>query len=141
VARTVFLDTSFIIALENRDDAHHQQARQLDEELLREGATLLLHDGVLMEIGDGYARINRRTKGIALLSRLTNEQGYQIDAVSSEVMQQALSLYESRSDKEWGLTDGVSFVVMESHGVTEALTADVHFQQAGFRALLLEPAN
>lgn len=141
MTRTVFLDTSFIIALENRDDAHHQRARTLDEELLCEGATLLLHDGVLMEIGDGYARMNRRAKGIALLSRLTNEQGYQIDSVSSDVMQQALSLYESRSDKEWGLTDCVSFVLMESHGVTDALTADVHFQQAGFRALLLETEN
>ena len=40
--------------------------------------------------------------------------------------------------KEWGLTDCISFIVMEDNGLTEALTTDEHFQQAGFRALLRE---
>jgi len=42
------------------------------------------------------------------------------------------------SDKEWSLTDCISFVLMKQEGVTEALTADAHFVQAGFKALLLE---
>lgn len=138
MARTVLLDTSFFIALENRDDAHHQQARQLDSQLLKEAAVLLLHDGILMEIGDGYARIGRRAKGSALLDRMSREQGYRIETVSEDLMRKAINLYIDRTDKEWGLTDCVSFVLMEQAGVHEALTADVHFQQAGFRALLLE---
>jgi uncharacterized protein len=40
--------------------------------------------------------------------------------------------------KEWGLSDGLSFVVMEMRGIREALTGDEHFEQAGFRALLCE---
>lgn len=138
MTRTVFLDTSHIIALENRNDAHHQRARRLDDELVAEAAVLLLHDGILMEIGDGYSRLGRRTKGIALLSRMCQEDGYQIVAISAGVMQSAIALYSSRSDKDWGLTDCVSLVLMEQLGVSEALTADVHIQQAGFRALLLE---
>jgi predicted nucleic acid-binding protein len=47
-------------------------------------------------------------------------------------------LFESRSDKEWGLTDYTSFVIMRQLGLSGALTADRHFPQAGFRALLLE---
>ncbi len=31
-----------------------------------------------------------------------------------------------------------SFVVMEDMGIEQALTADAHFVQAGFRALMLE---
>ena len=42
-------------------------------------------------------------------------------------------------DKEWGLIDCVSFVVMEYRGITEALTSDAHFEQAGFQALLRRP--
>jgi len=45
---------------------------------------------------------------------------------------------ERGDDKEWGMTDCISFIVMEDHGLTDALTADEHFQQAGFRALLRE---
>jgi len=49
-----------------------------------------------------------------------------------------VKLYSERPDKEWGLTDCVSFVVMEAHGIRDALTADEHFEQAGFRALMHE---
>lgn len=47
-----------------------------------------------------------------------------------------LDLYERRPDKEWSLTDCISFGVMREHGITQALTTDHHFEQAGFRALL-----
>jgi predicted nucleic acid-binding protein len=57
--------------------------------------------------------------------------------LSQAIMDQAMTLFQSRSDKEWGLTDCLSFVIMEREGVTQALTADVHFRQAGFEALLL----
>jgi predicted nucleic acid-binding protein len=46
------------------------------------------------------------------------------------------SLYASRPDKDWSLTDCISFVLMKELGVSEALTGDHHFQQAGFVALL-----
>jgi predicted nucleic acid-binding protein len=39
-------------------------------------------------------------------------------------------------DKPWGLTDCLSFIVMQERGITEALTADEHFRQAGFVPLL-----
>ena len=54
------------------------------------------------------------------------------------VIHDALALYRARIDKEWGLTDCVSFVLMNTAGITEALTADIHFRQAGFKAMLLE---
>jgi len=72
-ARSVFLDTSFIVALENRDDAHHERAKELDRELVNQNATLHLHLGVVYEIADGYARFGRRHKGIELVSRLCQE--------------------------------------------------------------------
>jgi len=46
-------------------------------------------------------------------------------------------LYQNRPDKNWSLTDCISFVVMQEHGITEALTADRHFEQAGFVPLLV----
>ena len=57
---------------------------------------------------------------------------------SAELFQQALSLYEQRPDKDWGMTDCASFVVMTENNLTDALTTDDHFRQAGFKALLLD---
>jgi len=64
--------------------------------------------------------------------------GYRVETVTEALIEKAIALYAGRSDKEWGLTDCVSFVLMEQEGVVEAVTADIHFQQAGYRALLLE---
>ena len=71
---------------------------------------------------------------------------YQIDALwddptitviplSRALLRRALELYAARKDKDWGLTDCVSFVVMREGGIHEALTGDAHFEQAGFRIL------
>jgi hypothetical protein len=48
----------------------------------------------------------------------------------------SLKTTRARPDKEWGLTDCVSFVVMQQMSITDALTTDDHFRQAGFRVLL-----
>ncbi|MFM5887405.1 MAG: type II toxin-antitoxin system VapC family toxin, partial [Dolichospermum sp.] len=48
----------------------------------------------------------------------------------------AFDLFKQREDKEWGLVDCISFIVMQDRGISDALTTDIHFQQAGFRALL-----
>ena len=47
-----------------------------------------------------------------------------------------VALYAERPDKDWSLTDCISFVVMRTMDITEALTGDRHFEQAGFTALL-----
>ena len=82
--------------------------------------------------------VSRREKGRELLHRLCNEQGYEIDLLDEPLLADAVATYQSRADKEWGLTDCVSFLLMKRRGVSEALTADVHFRQAGFKALLAD---
>ena len=136
--RRVLLDTSFVLALENRRDAHHERAKMLDHQLLQDGSLSVLHWGILFEIGDGYARIERRRKGQGLLDRLWHEDRYYVAPLTDSLVQQALELYQARPDKEWGLTDCLSFALMKREGMTEALTADEHFRQAGFQALLLQ---
>lgn len=58
--------------------------------------------------------------------------------VDTPLITQALTLYSDRSDKKWGLIDCISFVVMAEQSLTDAMTADIHFVQAGFRALMLK---
>ncbi len=136
--RTVLLDTSFVVALENKDDPHHERAKALDDELLKQDALLVLHWGILLEIADGYARVGRRARGMQLLAMFEGEDGYDLVSITDSLLQAALSLYRARPDKDWGLTDCISFVPMKQEEITEALTADIHFRQAGFTTLLLD---
>ena len=136
--RPVFLDTSYLVALSNLDDPHHDRSKKLDERLLRQGVPIVSHWGIMLEIADGFARLSRRSKGMDLLQRMMTEERYRIEPISSSLFNEALDRYCTRADKEWSLTDCISFVLMEQLKLKEALTADNHFRQAEFRALLLE---
>jgi predicted nucleic acid-binding protein len=58
--------------------------------------------------------------------------------LGDELLTGGVELYRDRPDKYWSLTDCISFVVMTELGVTDALTGDRHFKQAGFSLLLPE---
>jgi predicted nucleic acid-binding protein len=73
---------------------------------------------------------------VALIDEFRSSSDVQIVAATSGLMDRALDLYRNRRDKDWGLTDCTSFVVMTEHGLSDALTSDEHFRQAGFRVLL-----
>jgi uncharacterized protein len=135
--RLALLDTSFVLALENRDDPFHERAKSLANDFNSENGIFLLHWGILLEIGDGYARVERREKGRGLLEKIRKEEGFRIVPLTEPLLQEAITLYAERHDKNWGLTDCVSFAIMRQESIVEALTADVHFRQAGFQALLL----
>ena len=131
-----FVDTGFWLALVNRDDEFHERARTLNAQLR---GSFVTTEAILLEIGDALARLRWRTLGRALLREIRVGDRYEIVPLTSALLIRAMELYEARADKEWGLTDCVSFLVMRDRGITEALAADHHFAQAGFRALLREP--
>jgi predicted nucleic acid-binding protein len=92
---------------------------------------------VLMELADGWSRpSSRRAAFLSLLADMRASPDTEIIPATHQLVQEGIDLYEQRPDKEWTLTDCISFVVMEREGITEALTGDHHFEQAGFVALL-----
>ena len=129
-----FLDTGYVIALLNPRDLHHQKAKALYPQV-RNALEVWTTEAVLIEIGNGLS-INRRKEATAFISQCYSTPNIFVANVSTELLRKAVELYSSRHDKTWGLTDCVSFIVMLEHNLTDALTPDSHFEQAGFRALL-----
>jgi predicted nucleic acid-binding protein len=136
--KVVFLDTAYAIALAAPADQFHDPAVKLAEQMETEGASLVTTRAVMMEIGNALSKLRHRRPAIELLESLEGDPSVEIVPFTEELYGRAYRLYRSRADKEWGLTDCVSFIIMEERGLTEALTADEHFQQAGFKALLRE---
>jgi uncharacterized protein len=136
VANEFFLDASFAIALASRRDQYHARAVELSEHLQRDGSRLVTTRAVLLEIGNALAKRRFRVDSIVLLNSLEHDPSVSIVALTDDLYREASSLYQKHGDKEWGLTDCVSFVVMRNRQMTEALTADEHFRQAGFHPLL-----
>jgi predicted nucleic acid-binding protein len=132
----VFLDTSYAIALSSEKDKYHQRALELAEQLEKACPRLITTRAVQLEIGNSLSKPRYRHAAIQLLNSLEADSTIDIIPLSEELYAQAFELYCTRRDKEWGLVDCVSFVVMTERKIIEALTADDHFQQAGFQALL-----
>lgn len=134
----VLLDSSFAVALAFDSDERHMQAIAWEQRIRIDRIRLVVTHAVCLEIGNGFSRARARSFGIAFLMRMESDPHVDIVPLSADLFRRALDLYRSRPDKEWGLTDCVSFVVMRDLGLTDALTADRHFEQAGFTALLRE---
>jgi predicted nucleic acid-binding protein len=101
------------------------------------GTQLITTDAVLLEIGNALAR-RHKAYAVAVIENAKQSKDIRLVRLSPELFDRGLDLYSSHRDKAWGLVDCISFVVMRDFGVTEALTHDEHFIQAGFRALLRE---
>jgi hypothetical protein len=130
----VFADASYYVALLSPRDQHHQDALRVSGTLRR---PIVVSEFVLIELTNALASVESRGRAVALWPHLRNDPLVTIVPASTELVAQALDLYARRPDKEWSLTDCTSFVVMEQLGLTDALTADHHFRQAGFSALLI----
>jgi len=136
--REVFVDTAYAIALANANDQFHAKAVLLARQLRTHKTKLITTRGVLLEIGNALSGQRFRSAAVKLLDALEADPNVGIVALTETLYSQALHLYRTRPDKEWGLVDCLSFIVMRERHLASALTTDMHFQQAGFRVLLRE---
>ena len=139
MSRVVFWDTSAFLALVNTHDALHRQAVAVSQSLARASAHLLTTDAVLTEIANGLSKVGQRQlahRVVRMIQQSVRVNAAEVIHVDADLWQRGWQLYCARPDKEWGLTDCLSFVVMQERGIFEAFTADHHFEQAGFIRLL-----
>ena len=129
----LFADTYYFFAILNPKDSGHQKALAFASE---NDAPIVTTAWVLTELADGLASTGRRRAFAQLVTRLQADTENEIVPPTEELMARGMQLYDARPDKEWSLTDCISFVVMQDFGLTDALTGDHHFEQGGFNALL-----
>ncbi|HEX6809793.1 MAG TPA: PIN domain-containing protein [Gemmatimonadaceae bacterium] len=128
--RALFLDTWFVLALLNADDEHHAQAlgRLADIEAAMD---VVVSEAVLTEIANALADHNRQA-AFRFIRHCYDADNISVVPVDTALFQRGLERYGARPDKSWGLTDCISFVIMEDRGLTRVATRDRHFEQAGF---------
>jgi predicted nucleic acid-binding protein len=130
---SAFADTFYFLALlDSREERHVDAAEACRDPDLR----LVTTEWVLAEFGDAYCHPKDRDDFVALYRSLVNQSRVKIIAADTRLFQRGVDFFEQRPDKDWSLTDCLSFVVMRDEGITQALTGDKHFEQAAFTALL-----
>ncbi|HSN74686.1 MAG TPA: type II toxin-antitoxin system VapC family toxin [Anaerolineae bacterium] len=129
----IFIDTGYVLALVNTKDDHHDAASQAAS-LVK--PPFLTTEAVLVEIGNALSQARWRELGFQTINDLRTDPAIEVVAVNTALFDRALALFGQRSDKDWGLTDCISFIVMQERGLSDVLTTDHHFSQAGFRRLI-----
>ncbi|HVT80664.1 MAG TPA: PIN domain-containing protein [Phycisphaerae bacterium] len=130
-----FADAFYWIALLNVDDELHRAAVSLRDQLK---GNFITTQWILAEVLDGCSTHGNRIAAAGFVRAILEQANVLTVPASEHWFLRGLALYEQRRDKEWSLTDCISFQVMRDYDLTEALTADHHFEQAGFVALLKE---
>lgn len=131
--KPVFADTFYFLALLDERDPAHARAVAVSNEREQGFVTT---EFVLLELADALSKPSLRGEFKAVRALIGGMPTFRVVAASSELLRRGERLYHERPDKEWQLTDCISFVVMGDEGMTEALTGDRHFEQAGFSAML-----
>jgi hypothetical protein len=129
----LFADTHYFLALLHKGDAAHLKAAALAEKITN---PIITTEWVLTEVGDALAAVKFRPRFVQLVDALRADPACTIVPASAALFDAGVQLYSERADKDWTLTDCISFALMHEYALTDALTGDHHFRQAGFRILL-----
>jgi predicted nucleic acid-binding protein len=130
----VFADTSYFIAVIVPNDVAHGRAQALAGQSLH----LITTAWIMVELAAYLSLPPNRALFNGLLASLRANPGVDFVPATQELFDRGAELYAARTDKAWSLVDCISFVIMQREGLTNALTADHHFTQAGFNAVLAE---
>jgi len=132
----VFADASFFFALAAKRDVAHPSAVAEFGTLLRKQRRIVTTDYVVDEaLTLTKARTNAAV-AVALLDRIERSEAIDVEMVSVSRLDLAKAFFRKHADHEYSFTDCTSFVIMRELKITEALTTDHHFTEAGFRPLL-----
>jgi hypothetical protein len=129
----VFADTSYFLAFLGEKDEHHERAVAWTQALR---VPVVTTEYVVVEVGNSLIKGGDRALFMDFYRALRQATTLEVIAASTELQDRGAKLFGERPDKEWSLTNCISFVVMSERGFHDALSADRDFEQAGSRALL-----
>lgn len=133
-----FIDSAGWASLFIRTEPHYRAARTTFDEWRRRNIELVTTNYVLTELVALFTSPLRipRPRQIEYIETIKAAPYLQIVHIDFELDTAAWALLKTRVDKSWSLVDAASFVVMSHYKISEALTTDHHFEQAGFVRLL-----
>ena len=130
---SLFLDTSFLYALEDASDQHHEESREVWKKTLKNPPRLVLTSYIFDEIVTLLQSKLGHAKAADVGNRLLHSSLVEFIHVTPEIFEEAWAYFNKHKDKGYSFTDCVSFTVMDELNIKHALSFDRHFRQAGFK--------
>jgi predicted nucleic acid-binding protein len=135
-APEVFVDSGYLLALEIADDQHHADALRHWRDLAARRRSLVTTSYVFDEVVTFLNSRGLHARAVQRGRNLLDSPLMRLVHVDEPLFFEGWSYFQHREDKDYSLTDCISFIVMQRSGITTALAFDRHFAQAGF---VIEP--
>ena len=129
---TSFMDAFALIAWLDPNDSNHARVSAY---LRTYAGRFVSTEWILMELADAFSPSRLRGYAVDFLKGIRTNKNFAIVPFDTELYDAGFDLYSKRPDKNWSLTDCISFVVMDRFKLIDAMTEDHHFRQAGFNPL------
>lgn len=136
--KAVFLDTSFIIALEDADDQHHKDAIAFWKTFKRNPQKIITTTYVFDETVTFLKRRISHDKAAEVGKLLLSSHTVEMIHISEAHFNKGWGMFLKYRDKGFSFTDCLSFLIVEERGIKEALTFDEHFKQRGIKVEILK---
>ena len=130
---SLFIDTSFLYALEDASDLHHKESLEVWERTLKNPPRIVSTSFIFDETATLLQAKLGHAKAADVGNRLLHSSLVELIHVTPEIFQEAWDYFINHKDKGYSFTDCVSFTVMEELNIKNALAFDRHFRQAGFK--------
>lgn len=131
----VFADSQYWIAIVNPNDQWSEAAKNAKSIL--GDVFIVTTDEVLSEFLAALSKgKHMRRQAVKMVRLILDNPNIKVFPQTRESFLKGLSFYESRSDKEYSLTDCISMNVMKTESIADILTNDHHFEQEGYTVLI-----
>lgn len=128
-----FLDTSYILALEIKNEEANQRVLQNWATLAISKPFLVTTTYIFDEIVTFLNSRNLHYKAVEIGNRLLESSDIELIEINQTLFNDGWQYFQKYKDKSYSFTDCLSFVVMKKREILTALTLDNHFLQAGFQ--------
>lgn len=128
----VFLDTGYVLALELSNDQNHRAAAQ-HWRSLKKRLPPLVTTSVFDEVVTYFNSRGYHAKAVEVGNRLLTSPSIQFVQVDEALFMEGWQYFQQHQDKDYSLTDCISFLVIKRFRIETALAFDQHFVQAGFQ--------
>ncbi len=132
MADSVFLDTSYLLALELTNDQYHDVASQHWKQVSKALPRLVTTSYIFDEVATFFNSRGLHAKALSVGNMLLRSPSLHFIHVDPALFFDGWAYFQKHEDKMYSLTDCISFVVMEHLRITTAFTFDQHFVRAGF---------
>ena len=131
--KAVLLDTGYLLALELSNDQNHRAALKHWRSMRKALPPLVTTSYVFDEVVTYFNSRGYHAKAVEVGNRLLNSPSVQFVHVDEGLFMEGWQYFQQHKDKDYSLTDCISFVRMKRHKIETAFAFDQHFVQAGFK--------